>query len=57
MGLGEIFSSLFTVRMSGREMAVNLKEPLGSELWGGCSVLGHRQGPMIRMMGREKKRR
>lgn len=38
------------------EMVVNLKEPLGSELWGCWSVHGHQQGLMIRVMGEKEKK-
>lgn len=39
-------------------MAANLQDPLGPQLWDylECLAHGHQQGPMIRVMGRERKR-
>lgn len=44
-------------RVWGRKMAADPKDPLVPELWDlECPAHGDRQGPMIRVMGRERKR-
>lgn len=45
-------------RMWRREMAANLKDPLGPELWDylDCLAHSHQQGPRIRAVENERKR-
>lgn len=45
-------------RVWGREMAANLEDPLGPELWDylDCLAHSHQQGPLIRVVEKGRKR-